>query len=120
MTCSRVLILHHGKIVADGSPGRLEGRLTDNGQVIAEILAPAPELQACWEQVAEVEHFDVAAAEGGYFRCALTPRRGVDLRPMVFDQVHKRGWRLRELTHSRHSLEDVFVHITRADREEEF
>jgi ABC-2 type transport system ATP-binding protein len=120
MTCSRVLILHHGKIVADGAPGRLEARLAGNGQVVAEIAAPEVELTACWEQIAEVEHFDVSASEGEYFRCALTPRRGVDLRPMVFEQVRLREWRLRELTHSRHSLEDVFVHITRADREEEY
>jgi hypothetical protein len=38
---------------------------------------------------------------------------------VVFEQVRMREWRLRELTHSRYSLEDVFVHITRADREEE-
>lgn len=119
MTCSRVLIMHHGRIVADGEPGRLAPKLSENAQVIAEIAAPAAELQLCWEQIAEVEHFDIAAAEGDYFRCSLTPRAGVDLRPVVFEQVRMREWRLRELTHSRYSLEDVFVHITRADREEE-
>ncbi len=119
MTCSRVLIMHHGRIVADGEPGQLAPKLSENAQVIAEIAAPAAELQLCWEQIAEVEHFDIAAAEGDYFRCALTPRAGVDLRPVVFEQVRLREWRLRELTHSRYSLEDVFVHITRADREEE-
>jgi len=33
--------------------------------------------------------------------------------------VRARGWALRELSRARHSLEDVFVHITRPDRDEE-
>jgi hypothetical protein len=59
------------------------------------------------------------AVEGDYFRCALTPRAGMDLRPQVFALVTKHGWRLRELTQNRHSLEDIFVRLTRPDKEEE-
>ena len=42
------------------------------------FAAPLADLTLCWEQMAEVEHFDIAAAEGEYLRCALTGRsRGV-------------------------------------------
>ncbi|HMJ92181.1 MAG TPA: ATP-binding cassette domain-containing protein [Candidatus Acidoferrum sp.] len=119
MTCNRVLIIHGGKILADDSPKNLQMVMSDGGQVIAEIAANADELRACWEQVPEIDHFDVAPSDGDYFRCALTPRPGVDLRPHVFSVVCARGWKLRELTHSRHTLEDIFVRVTRADREEE-
>jgi hypothetical protein len=68
--------------------------------------------------MAEVEHFDLSASEGDYVRCALTARPGVDLRPHVFSLVCERGWQLRELSRSRHSLEDIFVRVTRADKEE--
>jgi len=37
----------------------------------------------------------------------------------VFSIVCSRGWPLRELTRSRHSLEDIFVRVTRPDKEEE-
>ena len=37
----------------------------------------------------------------------------------MFSMAKERGWKLRELTHSRHSLEDIFVRVTHADREEE-
>jgi hypothetical protein len=67
----------------------------------------------------EVEHFDISPAEGEYQRCALTPRPGVDLRPLVYEQVRLRSWPLRELSCRRHSLEDIFVHVTRPDAEEE-
>ena len=57
---------------------------------------------------------------GHSVRCALTPRPGVDLRPQVFDAVRRNNWPMRELTSSRHTLEDVFVHITGADNEDSF
>ena len=119
MTCQRVLILHQGRILAADTPGQLQGRMSGEGLVVVEVAAPPAELQACWEAMEMVEHCDLAPVEGDYFRCALTPRPGVDLRPMVFETVQARGWKLRELTHSRHSLEEVFVHLTRPDREED-
>jgi len=119
MTCSRVLILHQGKILAADTTQNLQKVMSDGGMVVAEIAAPIADLRACWAQMAEVEHFDVAPAEGDYLRCALTPRTGVDLRPLVFAQVLTRGWVLRELTRTQHSLEDIFVHVTRSKPEEE-
>jgi hypothetical protein len=43
----------------------------------------------------------------------------VDLRPLIFAMVCERGWQMRELTRSRHSLEDIFVRVTHPEREEE-
>ena len=119
MTCNRVLIMHEGKILAADTTQNLQNIMSDGGQVIAEIAAPVAELRACWEQMGEIEHFDIAPSEGEYLRCALTPHAGLDLRPLVFEQVRARGWALRELSRAHHSLEDIFVHITRPDGEEE-
>ena len=119
MTCNRVLMLHEGKILAADTTQNLQNIMNDGGLVIAEIAAPVAELRACWEQMGEIEQFDIAPSEGEYLRCALTPRAGLDLRPLVFEQVRARGWALRELSRAHHSLEDIFVHITRPDGEEE-
>ncbi len=93
--------------------------MSSNSQVIAEIAAPAGELKACWAEMPQVEQFDVSACEGDYFRCALTPRDGQDLRPLIFALVQKHGWALRELTRNRHSLEDIYIQVTRPEEEEE-
>ncbi len=119
MTCGRVLILRHGRILAADTPENLQKEMSESGQVVAEIIAPLHELHTAWEAMADVEHFDLAPAEGDYIRCSLTARAGVDIRPQVFALVCARGWTLRELSRSRHSLEDIFVRVTRPDREEE-
>ena len=120
MTCSRVLILHEGRIVAADTPANLQHSLSAGDQVIAEIAAPLDQLRHTWEHLPEVQHFDITPCDGAYFRCALTPRPGVDLRPQIFKLASQHGWTLRELTHGRHSLEEIFVHLTRKDREEAF
>ena len=119
MTCNRMVIMYEGQILASGTAEELQRLMSNNTQVIAEIAAPRDELQEFWAQVPEVEQFDISASEGEYFRCALTPRDGLDLRPYVFDLARSRGWPLRELTRNRHTLEDIYVQVTRPQEEEE-
>jgi ABC-2 type transport system ATP-binding protein len=118
MTCHRVVIMYEGKILAADTPENLQRLMSSNGQVVAEIAAPPDDLRACWTEMAEIDQFNVSPSEGEYFRCALTPRNGVDLRPLIFELARERGWSLRELTRSRHSLEDIYVQVTRPDEEE--
>jgi ABC-2 type transport system ATP-binding protein len=119
MTCNRMLILFEGRVLATGTPENLQRIMSSNNQILAEIAAPEAALREVWTETPEIEQFDVSPAEGEFFRCALTPRDGADLRALVFSIVKDRGWALRELTRSRHSLEDIYVQVTRRDEEEE-
>lgn len=120
MTCSRILILHEGRILAADTTENLHKAVASESQVIAEIAAPPAALSDCWKEMEWIEHFDVSPLDGEFYRCALTPRAGVDIRPLVSEQARQRGWALRELTRSRHTLEDIFVRIIRGDKEESF
>lgn len=118
MTCNRMLIMYEGRILAADTPENLQKLMACNGQIIAEIAAPEAELNELWAQLPEVEMYDVSPTEGEFFRCALTPREGMDLRSQIFALVQERGWSLRELTRSRHTLEDIYVRVTQPDEEE--
>jgi ABC-2 type transport system ATP-binding protein len=119
MTCDHVLILHEGRILASDTPQNLQSIISEGSQVVAEICASQAELAECWSSSENVLHFDIAAAEGDYFRSTLKARAGVDLRPLVYEEARARNWKLRELTRTQPTLEDVFVHMTRARTEEE-
>ena len=118
MMCSRVLIMFGGRVLASDTPENLQRRMAGGSQVIAEIAAPAAALRAAWENHPEVEFFELTAADEHFFRCALTPQAGLDLRPVVFALVRQNGWQLRELTRSRHSLEDIYMRVTKPTTEE--
>jgi len=105
-------------VLASDTPENLQRRMAGGSQVIAEIAAPAEALRTVWENLPEVAQFDVSAGEGEFFRCALTPTDGRDLRPLIFNLARVNGWTLRELTRSRHSLEDIYMQVTRPTTEE--
>ncbi|MEO5802745.1 MAG: ATP-binding cassette domain-containing protein [Verrucomicrobiota bacterium] len=118
MTCNRVLIMRRGKILVSDTPENLQKTMSD-GQIVTEIAAPLAALQTCWEEMAEVEHFDIAPADGEFHRCSITPTDGLDLRPQIFSVVKEHGWTMRELSRSRYSLEDIYMRVTRPEQEEE-
>jgi ABC-2 type transport system ATP-binding protein len=119
MTCSHVLVLHRGKMLASDSIEGLQKKIFESGAVVAEIAAPLTDLMQCWADCASVQTVDVAPMDGEFHRCTLTARDGEDLRTVVFEQVAQRGWKLRELTRGKHTLEEIFVRMTR-DQEEAF
>ena len=119
MTCNRMLIMYDGKILAADTPDNLQRLMAGSSQIIAEIAAPADELREALSQMPGIEQFDVSPCEGEFQRCALTPRDGYDLRPAIFSLGQERGWIIRELTRSRHSLEDIYVQVTKPTEEEE-
>lgn len=117
MTCNRMVIMYDGKILAADTPENLQLIMSSHSQVVAEIAAPEEELRAVWAEIPEIEQYDVSPTDGEFYRCALTPRNGLDLRPYISALASQRGWTLRELTRSRHSLEDIYVRVTRPEEE---
>lgn len=115
MTCSRVLIMKGGKIVAADTPDNLQ----KGGQIVAEIAAPTRELKEALDNLAGVTNINISPAEGEYQRCALAVQDGVDLRVEIFNLVKERKWKLRELCRVRPSLEDIYIRLTRPENEEE-
>ena len=119
MMCNRIIIMCEGKVLASDTPENLQKLMASDGQIVAEIAAPLAELNECFEQMPEIQHSDVSPLDGDFHRCALTPHNGTDLRAHVYALARDRGWSLRELTRSRHSLEDIYVRLTRREEEEE-
>jgi ABC-2 type transport system ATP-binding protein len=119
LTCSRVLILYRGKILAADTPDNLQSLISGNNLLVAEIAAPAAELLDCWSRIPEIQQCDVSTASENFCRCSLTLRDGVELRSRVFTICQERGWVLRELTRTRRSLEDIYVQITNPEENED-
>lgn len=110
--CSRVAIMHHGRIL-HGAP---MSEFTDDTAVerITVTLRRAPvdtELRAI-DGVTGVEHLG-----RGRLRLTLEPRRDVPER--IAETAVYRGWGLIEMTPDRASLEQLFVELTSADTEAE-
>ncbi len=118
MMCGRVLIMLGGRVLASDTPENLQRRMAGGSQVIAEIAASPSALRTACENLSQVACIEMAVVEGEFSRCVLTPRDGQDLRPLIFKLAQVNGWTLRELTRSRHSLEDIYMQVTRPRTED--
>jgi ABC-2 type transport system ATP-binding protein len=89
MTCSRVLILNQGRILAADRVEDLESRFSQDGRVVAEIEASPEAIREAFRDLPEVASIEIQAAAGDFQRVAFTPKSGEDLRPLVFEQVRQ-------------------------------
>jgi ABC-2 type transport system ATP-binding protein len=119
MTCNRVIIIHHGRILASDTPDNLMKLLHAGGLIQVEVRGPGSEVQAKVRAVDGVESLNAKIIEDGYVRLSVTPKAGVDARERIYQTVANNGWTLRELAYTRTTLEDIFVQITREEDEAE-
>jgi hypothetical protein len=82
--------------------------------VAAEIRAP---LDAVKEKAATLLFAEEVEAEtdGEWVRVRITSHKDADLRTDLFNLAVRENWTLRELRADHHTLEDVFVSLTREE-----
>ena len=114
MTCSRVIIIHKGRIEACDTPENLLGQLRQAGGVVLEAKVGKDNGAEELKRISAVR--DVTTdVDGEWNVFSLRIESGADVREEVFRLATTRRWTVRELTQRRATLEDVFVEITHAD-----
>jgi ABC-2 type transport system ATP-binding protein len=113
LTCNRVLVINRGKIEASDTPANLTKLVRGGGSVLLEVRAPAAEVSAKLEALANVDDVESSpAADEGWTTAKVFAKPGVDLREEVFNVVRQNNWPLRELSRVRATLEEAFVELT--------
>ncbi len=114
LTASRILLIHRGRIVANGSPGSLVGGAQAMRRIRAEIRGPAAMVSAMLKGLPGVTDISFEeAGEWSVFTIDSDPAQ--DLRADAAKFIVDNGWDLRELREEKMTLEDLFVQITRTD-----
>ncbi len=107
-TCTRVLIIHDGHIIAEDTPETLSARLQGSSRFLLRVGNSAE--QEVIEAVRGLPGVvDALATERGV---EIVSAEEVDARPLVASTVVGRGWDLLELRPLDMSLEDIFLQLT--------
>jgi ABC-2 type transport system ATP-binding protein len=115
-TCSRVLIINEGEIVASGTPEELQSVAGGEDQVHVSIKAgdaPAEETLAGLGSVTSVAR--VSEAPGGYATYLVKVKDGYDIGEEIFRTAVANGWTINELRREKLSLEDIFLRLTTSE-----
>lgn len=114
MTCSRVIIIHKGRIEACDTPDNLLGQIRQAGGVALEAKTGNDDGEEELKKISGVR--DVTTETDGDWKVfSLRVESGADVREEVFRLASERRWKVRELSLRRATLEDVFVEITHSD-----
>ncbi len=114
MTCSRVIIVHRGRIEASDTPENLLSQIRQAGGVLVEAKVGDDNGAEELKKISGVR--DVTSeSEGDWKIFSLRVESGVDVRTEIFQLATARHWTVRELSQRRATLEDVFVEITHPD-----
>ena len=108
--CNRVLILNHGKIVAEGSPDKIRDQVQKDDRFTIEVVGTidAQSLRSL-EPLSEIISTE---AQNGKTIIKISAKKGTDTGTLIFDWAVKNGYRLSALIPEQTSLEDIFRKLT--------
>ena len=116
-TCSRVVIINEGKVVAEDTPENLTRRLQGNEKIYVEVEGPAEVIEK------ELQNLDIVSSvvrekemnEKVAFIVESIPNR--DIRKDIAKTIVQKGWGLFEMRPVGMSLEEVFLRLTTKEEE---
>lgn len=114
MTCSRVIIINKGRIEASDTPQNLLSQLRTAGGVRLEAKTGNDNGAEILSKITGVKDVN-AEKDGDWNIFLLRVEANSDLREEIHRLCVERKWAVRELSHRKATLEDVFVEITHAD-----
>ncbi len=117
LVAGRAVVIHRGRIVADGPLDVLERQAREHERVEVELRADGDAARAAVEALDEVTGVREMGRDEGAIRLALTGDSGADLRRAVGELAADRGWAVLRLHDDRFTLEETFVALTRGSEE---
>jgi ABC-2 type transport system ATP-binding protein len=108
MTCERVIIINHGRIIAEDTPEALTAQIRDAETISVTLANPGEHVERQLTDLTDV--VAVRPQGGGVFH--MDTAVGADVRAQIAEFVVGRGWGLLELRPVEMTLEDVFQQLT--------
>ncbi len=114
--CDRMIIIDHGRIVADGRTDEINQFIKDNRRYKALICGPMTEVLALIRRLPGVVWCEaLSEREGDAVAFAIEAESGIDIRKSLFYALAEKNWPIMGLEAMGMSLEDVFIKLV--DRE---
>ena len=114
MVCDRVIIIHEGRLIADGRPAELADSLAGGVVIESDIRGPAGPISAALARIPGVVSVSSDVDDDiGTYRVEAQPSSPVH--ESIAEVVVAAGWVLLRLQRVPMTLEDVFVQLTEED-----
>jgi len=116
-TCSRVVIIDRGQIVAMDTPENLVHQLKGAELTFVEVEGPLEDILERFRAMEGVVSARDMGSSDPRHRIQVETDLQVDIRPRLARAIVEGGWGLFEMQSSQMSLEDIFIKLTTSDGE---
>lgn len=116
--CSRVQIIHKGRLISQGRPDELRAGLEGKGiSISVEVLDPNHVALQTLKAISGVKTVSELPPENskGWVTYTIQAESDEPVREQIFDAAVSGGFKLVGLSSKKVSLEDVFVHLTTSE-----
>ena len=112
-TCTKVLIINEGRIVATGTPQELEALAGGEDTIYVSINTVDEAVEAKLAEIGSVTSVSRMTDEaGGYVRYLVKAGHDEDTGEAIFRTAVANSWKINELRREKLSLEDIFLKLT--------
>lgn len=113
--CDRILVIHHGKIVADGTSAELSERMEGAEQLDMTIEGEPAGVLSTLRAVPGVAEAVVTQEDGKKSIYRITAEPDADIRHSVFDALSQNHMPILSMQQVELSLEDIFLELTETE-----
>jgi ABC-2 type transport system ATP-binding protein len=118
--CERVIVINHGKIIADDTPGNLAKTLSDDHTLTVRVGGPRTEVLKTLASIPGVKNVTCTGMqEKNSNDFIIEPDGQADVRRSIFNRLAERNWPLMLMQSNELSLEQIFLRLTEMSDEEQ-
>jgi len=113
VTCDRAIIIHEGKIIAEGTTSELSGFARGADVYTVGIVGTRSSIEKSFSGFAPISEFSLQNETGiGRYTFRITSSEDRDISESIFDLAVTNGFKLTELRRDVAKLEDIFRTLT--------
>ena len=114
--CERIIVITHGRVVADGATDTLAHDLSPDHRLILRAEGPEKEMVHALQNVpGVVDTYSLGEKEKGVYDLSVESTPDNDIRRDVFALMARKGWPILALKNTDLTLEDLFLQLTSSD-----
>ena len=118
--CERVIVINHGKIIADDTPGNLSKTLSDDHTITVRVGGPRTEVLKVLAAIPGGKNVTCSGMQEKNSNDFIVEPAGLaDVRQGIFNRLADRKWPLLLMQSNEMSLEQIFLRLTEMSDEEQ-
>ncbi|MBO5908432.1 MAG: ATP-binding cassette domain-containing protein [Clostridia bacterium] len=118
--CERVIVINHGRLIADDTPEALSKTLSEDHSLTVRVAGPKTDVMKLLSTVPGVVNITcVGLHEQNSNDFIIEPDGKTDVRRAIFNRLAERNWALLMMRTNELSLEQIFLRLTEMSEEEQ-